>query len=796
MALLRRRCRGRGGAAAPVAAAAAAVLFGVLAAGAPPPVGAAGRAFPGGAFPAYGRFPALHALQCDTGGPTAANGRRGFILNGAFHAAADGVCAAPLTDLSPLLDGVPTARAESARGRHVLRMARDFVPGSDPRKALTRYYPLALSTAGSGGGGGGGGGGARPRVRGGSADARVTFEADVVALLTLQRNTEGGEVERTSGNFEVLSITRTSRGVCRHSQCNDLTAVDTTGVGACRTFNCANGFDAAAANAAADLPSVKARAAAAAIAAAAAANRSIDELPTAPVGTVPVVTYTDTTGTTRYVSMLQTPLLSLGRGVLADATWLNGGGWDLASDVRLTNLHRHQLPPGVDARMGEAAWKLGGGLPAPRERPNAPDDEAEAAGASAAAAAGAADADAPTATSWPSMIAYVFCSGGARAFALNSRLCDGLFARVSPAATVDLDGAAVTTSDEALTLSTSAAFWSIVPAADGGAPPPPPCALDATMAATGPTPPWLAGTRSREINAASAAERALAGRLGRCAFPLLAAAPVDEAAALRATEKAGRLVDLQRLSISYDEAVFAVPPPPPPSTLADVVTAIVLVLPEAVATIVMYLSTRVWRRREVVSLAVIVGTGCVALLSVILLALEEVRGAAWVAASTRDALHVYLSPTAGDCVGEVPHDCRQGLKGSALLLSESLIIIARNGYHPRVLIATAATVGGIYLAGCVWVAVAVACRIARRRSDAKGHASEGEASASTAVGGGGYARPAGVASRVRACFAHACWCRRPRGGGGDACGAADADVEATLPAQMDFCDRSHERAAT
>eukprot|EP00168_Porphyra_purpurea_P021464 TRINITY_DN9571_c0_g1_i2.p4 TRINITY_DN9571_c0_g1~~TRINITY_DN9571_c0_g1_i2.p4 ORF type:complete len:236 (-),score=55.15 TRINITY_DN9571_c0_g1_i2:332-1039(-) len=144
------------------------------------------------------------------------------------------------------------------------------------------------------------------------------------------------------------------------------------------------------------------------------------------------------------------------------------------------------------------------------------------------------------------------------------------------------------------------------------------------MAAAGPTPAWLAGTRSREVNAAAPAERALASRLGRCAFPLLAAAPVDEAAALRAAEKAGRLVDLQRLSISYDEAVFAVPPPRPVDA-CDVVIAVVLVLPNALR-LVMYLSTAVWRRREVVSLAVIVGTGFVALLGVILLALGRCGG--------------------------------------------------------------------------------------------------------------------------------------------------------------------------
>eukprot|EP00170_Pyropia_yezoensis_P009671 contig_43155_g9709 len=134
------------------------------------------------------------------------------------------------------------------------------------------------------------------------------------------------------------------------------------------------------------------------------------------------------------------------------------------------------------------------------------------------------------------------------------------------------------------------------------------------MAADQPLPSWLAGTTSREINAGSAAERELAANISRCGFPLLEAAPVDEYGALRATEKSTRLADLQRLSIGYDQGVFAVPPPADPASLADVVIAVVLVLPEAAAAIVMYLSTSCWRRREVFSLAVVLITGLVALL--------------------------------------------------------------------------------------------------------------------------------------------------------------------------------------
>lgn len=88
------------------------------------------------------------------------------------------------------------------------------------------------------------------------------------------RQTDGGEVERATGAFEALTVTRTSRGVCRHQQCNDVTEADTTGAGACPNVNCANRFNPLATKARGDLPSVNARERAATDAAVAAAAPS------------------------------------------------------------------------------------------------------------------------------------------------------------------------------------------------------------------------------------------------------------------------------------------------------------------------------------------------------------------------------------------------------------------------------------------------------------------------------------------------------------------------------------------
>ncbi|GAB0492399.1 hypothetical protein MMPV_003661 [Pyropia vietnamensis] len=693
-------------------AVAAVVATAAAAAAATVPSDQGGRGFPTGLFPRYGRLRQVTALQCVADGLHAGGTdgeRKGFTLDGRFYAAADGVCAAPLSSLTTLVNGSVPGSAESLRGRHVLRMARDFVPGASPQNVFTRYSPLALSISDG-----------RKTGDAGGNGPRLAFEEDVVALLTLQRNTDGGEVERSSAAFEALSVTRTTRGVCRNQQCNDLTAVDTTGDGACRNFNCANRFNPLATNARADLPSVKARARAVADA----TPQSLDGngASRGDVGSVSVVTYTGEDGETRFVSMLQAPLLSLGRSVLAESTWLSHPEWALTADVTVENLHRHVLPAGVEPAMAAGVWNLGGRLT----------------GFADTVASVGATASPTVASSWPQMLAYVLCAGGGRAFTFHSGLCDGLFQRTMATQTVALNGETVQISADVLTPTVAGVFWTVHPRdPDTGDVSSLRQCPALKMASVQPLPSWLAGTTSREINPESVAERQLAANISRCGYPLLEAAPVDEYGALRATEKSSRLADHQRLSIGYDQGVFAVPPPPDPASLADVVIAVVLVLPEAAAAVVMYLSTSRWRRREVCSLTVVLVTGLVALLGIVLLALAEVRGERWRAASLRSSLHVYLTSTAGDCVGRTgPNSCvSPGLRGSALLLSETLIIVARNGYHPRTLVAIAGTAGTVYILGTLWAVVTVSRRFEHRHSlDAAGGKGEDDLN-------GGGARP-------------------------------------------------------
>lgn len=230
--------------------------------------------------------------------------------------------------------------------------------------------------------------------------------------------------------------------------------------------------------------------------------------------------------------MMQALLLSLGRAVLADSTWLANPRWRLTADVAVENLHSHVLPDGAEPALEAGVWNLRGRL----------DSRADA-----VASLGAATTQPTAASSWPRMLAYVFCAGGGRAFTFDSGLREGLFGRTATVQTANLNGEAVPTSASARSPITAGVFWTVCPRGapgtdtDAGGTPPAGAPLDVCpvglkVAADESLPAWLAGTTSRKINTASASERAVAANLSRCGFPLLKAAPVDEHGALRAAE--------------------------------------------------------------------------------------------------------------------------------------------------------------------------------------------------------------------------------------------------------------------
>lgn len=85
---------------------------------------------------------------------------------------------------------------------------------------------------------------------------------------------------------------------------------------------------------------------------------------------------------------------------------------------------------------------------------------------------------------------------------------------------------------------------------------------------------------------------------------------------------------------------------------------------------------------------------------VVVVAVTEVAGAAWRAASTRTAL-VTVTPTSPSVVVAGGRDDAAGLlnlTGTLVQEWETLVVTARTGYRPQLAVAVAATVGGAALA--------------------------------------------------------------------------------------------------
>lgn len=102
---------------------------------------------------------------------------------------------------------------------------------------------------------------------------------------------------------------------------------------------------------------------------------------------------------------------------------------------------------------------------------------------------------------------------------------------------------------------------------------------------------------------------------------------------------------LASLSRNYDPALFAEQPPADPSTTAEVLLAVIVIIPELVAIVVHLIGPRHWRQRDLWVLAFIFGAGLVSLVVIIALAAREAGGRR--VASRGGAVRAQWRPSAG-----------------------------------------------------------------------------------------------------------------------------------------------------
>jgi len=150
--------------------------------------------------------------------------------------------------------------------------------------------------------------------------------------------------------------------------------------------------------------------------------------------------------------------------------------------------------------------------------------------------------------------------------------------------------------------------------------------------------------------------------------------------------------ELNRLSHVYDRRVFQEEHPAPPVSTADMVLAIVVVVPELGALLVLMLTTERWGRAPLLGFFTIVILGAVSMSGVVALVSQEAAGAAWRARSTRTATHAVFP--AGN-----PVDPRGNptLVGTLVVVDESFLLLASTAYQPLWVQQVAAAVCGVYL---------------------------------------------------------------------------------------------------
>lgn len=490
-------------------------------------------------------------------------------------------------------------------------------------------------------------------VTGRPIDPLNRYRALIAGYLTLKRNSDSGEVLRVSGKYEVLAVTSVTRAVCLRSDCSDLTAVDTTGLGACSSSTCdgygpPNWLD-------------------------------MDD----PEDALTIVTHTATEGgsaETMPVSAVHSSFLGLGRAAMVREGWLPRPTWSLTSAL---NIWLYTSPGRTPEEMGGGQgvqvaphWTLNGGANA---------------------------STTGNGSNWLAKVAFVLCQEPVPKYLDKELLCKGVPQQKPVDEEVMYNKKAYRTRDR-FGRKSAVAEWAVIPAR-GERSSVENCTslnilnLTTHENATQLTEPlWLAGAAAREINGASPEEVALAGRLGRCSVPV----PVDIAtwrlrqyARERRRDVADEVVD--DLTSGRREGVDA---PDDAFSRSEAFVTGFLVALTAIGAITFVPNDPNWKsKRDVARFFVTITVGLGSVASFGLLYWKERKGERWIASLTHKAIAVNFSNTTIECYG-LPTTCsgsELGLRGTSVFLSETLAVVTTNGYRPHKVLLLAWVALGIYI---------------------------------------------------------------------------------------------------
>ncbi|KAK1858656.1 hypothetical protein I4F81_001257 [Pyropia yezoensis] len=149
---------------------------------------------------------------------------------------------------------------------------------------------------------------------------------------------------------------------------------------------------------------------------------------------------------------------------------------------------------------------------------------------------------------------------------------------------------------------------------------------------------------------------------------------------------------LPSMTQAYDRSTFGVEPPREPADDGSLLLAVIVVLPELVALIVLLLSTQTWRMRDIWVLLFVFLSGCVSMAGIVVLAVWEAQGDGGIAAAVR------TESSSWDGRRSYPF----------VLRAETLFLCTRTGYRPGLVRGIAIGMAVTYVAtsaavsGAVW----------------------------------------------------------------------------------------------
>ncbi|GAB0493919.1 hypothetical protein MMPV_005206 [Pyropia vietnamensis] len=448
----------------------------------------------------------------------------------------------------------------------------------------------------------------RPHPCGSAGEHIGLVCADEVArMLTVHRNQDVGTVQRHRGLFDVLSVSRVTNGVVLDRHGLVVAAQD--------RVSDAAGYDGVA-----------------------------------------VVMYTTRDNHTRPVLIGEAALLSLGRALMVDPSWL---GASFPGGINVTVLH-HMIR--YNRLLYTDVWPV---------RHNSRITNAS--------------------SRWLARIESILCLPSSTSFVVDDGLCHGVeepqpsgrgVLRAGGHSVADRLGVGRLEYPEAPEIGS---LWRIEPAQQAVSAPA--CSsFDAVYEnAQLQQPIWLLGRGSRELHQTgprAETEVGLARRLTSCAYNGTRRDLISSQSYVRDTS--ALIVDLSQ---RYRRDLFRVDPPADPVSDGAIILAVLVVVPEAVAVILLILQRRSrphrrvhWRCRKMLTLALVLLAGAIALAGVGYLDREEQAGHEWRAASVRTCTRIQVNTTEQKYVPWRSTDYR----GRLSLHSESLIIVARTGYRPHV----------------------------------------------------------------------------------------------------------------